>query len=137
MLVSSSTTAGTVAGDVGCAWASNGYDRLACRMPPKVCPNGFFTGVEACAAATSHAGCPGTRQSAGYWADEPTGRTMILVDCSRVGATYATMACRCTGNILGWCAGPCEPAGGVVEAGVSCPGTIRRVFDCDLLGSEL
>ncbi|MDP7029039.1 MAG: hypothetical protein QF733_02325 [Phycisphaerales bacterium] len=120
----------------GCYWVSSGFDMLACRMPPQVCPNGFFTGVETCAAATSHAGCQGRRQASGYWGDEPTGRSMRLTGCGDVGATYAVMACRCTGNILGWCAGPCEPAGGVVQAEVACPGSIRRVFSCDELSSE-
>ncbi len=121
----------------GCYWASNGYDVLACQMPPQVCPNGLFTGVETCAAARSHAGCPGKRQSSGFWADHPTGQEMVMIDCGRAGATYSVMACRCTGNIFGWCAGPCEPAGGIAQANVACPGTVRRVYDCDMLGSEL
>lgn len=115
----------------GCCFASNGFGYDACVFPPMVCPNGIFTDVETCAAGFSSPGCPGTMQDRVRWTTEETGLRVEQVSCFEMGQFYNTMRCRCTGNIFGWCVGPCTPTGGVGDAVVPCPGTLIRLVRCE------
>ena len=122
---------GGVGPAVGCNFARNGVGYDACVMPPMICPNGPFTDVEICAAGRSTPGCLGTLQDRVRWTGKHTGLRLGRISCYEMGEVYHTMRCRCTGNIFGWCAGPCTPTGGVADELVPCPGSVMRLVRCE------
>ncbi|MDP6602499.1 MAG: hypothetical protein QGH76_09425 [Phycisphaerales bacterium] len=122
---------GGLAPTLECCFARDGLSYNACVMPPTVCPNGAFTEVGACAAVRATQGCPGTSQDRTTWTGEYTGLRIGQLPCAAMGQFYNTMRCRCSGNIFGWCTGPCTPTGGVADALVPCPGTVMALIRCE------
>lgn len=96
-----------------------------------LCPNGAFTEIGVCAAGMATLGCPGTSQDSAAWTGEYTGLRISGRSCADMGQFYTTMRCRCSGNIFGWCTGPCTPTGGVADALVPCPGTVMMLVRCE------
>tara|TARA_B100000959_G_C14864253_1_gene575567 strand:+ start:152 stop:616 length:465 start_codon:yes stop_codon:yes gene_type:complete len=122
---------GGLAPAMACCFSKNGVNYNACVMPPMVCPNGAFTEVGVCAAGRATQGCPGTTQDRAVWTGQYTGLRLAGLSCGDMGQFYTTMRCRCSGNIFGWCTGPCTPTGGVADAVVPCPGTVMMLVRCE------
>ncbi len=122
---------GPVGGIRNCSAVHRGTIFDACAMPPKVCPNGAFTGYEVCRASTSHQGCPGVGRADFGWSDEYTGLRLFYLSCGAEEITYNEMKCQCFGNLFGYCTGPCEPTGGISGMDIPCPGTMRRLLRCE------
>jgi hypothetical protein len=116
---------------LGCNFEKSGVGYDACVFPPMLCPNGSFTDVEVCVAGRSTPGCPGTSQDRVRWTGKHTGLRLGQISCYQMGEVYHTMRCRCTGNIFGWCLGPCAPTGGVADAMVPCPGSVMTLIRCE------
>ncbi|MCP4839607.1 MAG: hypothetical protein GY894_09660 [Planctomycetes bacterium] len=117
-----------------CAAKFVGNEYGGCAMPPKVCPNGPFTGYESCKIATSHKGCAGVAQPKMAFSENETGRQFLNIPCGTLGLTYSSMKCQCFGNFFGSCWGPCEPSGGIAGSGQPCPGDLRRLVQCEVDG---
>ena len=117
--------------DCGFENVGNSYD--ACVMPPMVCPNGPFTDFESCSAARSTTGCTGASSSLVSYTGG-TGLKLVQVGCGAIGKTYSVTSCICFGNLFGFCTGPCQPNGGLVEANRSCPGVINQLRRCEREG---
>ena len=129
-------TTPTPSGELGsddCGFKIIGSSYGACVMPPKVCPNGPFTGSESCSAARSNPGCTGASSSLVSYSGD-TGLKLVQVGCGAIGNTYSVTSCICFGNLFGFCTGPCQPNGGLVEANRPCPGVINQLRRCEREG---
>ncbi|MCH2136668.1 MAG: hypothetical protein MK101_08805 [Phycisphaerales bacterium] len=117
-----------VAASPGCDFQVGSVEWTACIMPPMECPNGLFTSVEECARAASTPGCGAQRTTLGWAMGVETNRQEVVHPCgSRYSATFAR--CQCTGNLFGFCMGPCRPVGGIVRL-MPCPGSFSTVKVC-------
>lgn len=111
-----------------CTFHTESVEWSACVLPPIECPNGAFTGVEECGAALSSAGCPARRTTLGWATGLDTNRTEVVHACgSRYSAVFAR--CMCSGNLFGFCLGPCRPVGGMVRM-MPCPGSFSTIKHC-------
>jgi hypothetical protein len=126
LLVSGALGSAAVPGP--CTFAVEAMEWSACVMPPIECPNGSFTGVEECAAGESSPGCPPRRTMQGWATGMDTGKREVAHSCgSRYSAVFAR--CQCSGNLFGFCLGPCRPVGGMVRV-MPCPGSFSTVQAC-------
>ena len=100
----------------------------ACAMPPQECPNGPFTSAEACSRGLSSPGCPARRTVRGNNVGFNTDTTEVFVDCGIRFHTFVSR-CQCSGNLFGFCMGPCRPVGGL-QALLTCPGQFSITNTC-------
>lgn len=111
-----------------CTFQVESMEWSACVMPPTECPNGWFTGVEECAAAESCPGCRPQRTAIGWAVGVETGKRAVSQACgSRHSAIFAR--CQCSGNLFGFCLSPCRPVGGMLRM-EPCPGSFNTVQVC-------
>jgi hypothetical protein len=113
----------------GCDFQKIGTRYDACWLAPSVCENGPFTEKEICHASVQTNGCRGIASPLVELVTSGSGDALTTKPCGSLGR-YHVMKCRCSGNIFGFCLGPCTPTAGIIETR-NCPGSIMTLKPCD------
>ena len=117
---------GTVAH--GCDYREVGQLFDACYLAPTVCENGPFTSKAVCHASVQHRGCRGRAVPRVVLVTPGHGDALDFRACGEM-THYKVLHCRCSGDLFGWCLGPCVPTAGLAAI-VPCPGTIAVLKRC-------
>ena len=112
----------------GCDYQAAGQVFDECFLAPAVCENGPFTSKEVCHASVQHDGCRGISAPRLVLVTPGSGDFLSVRSCASLGQ-YNVLHCRCSGNLFGWCLGPCVPTAGLAEIR-PCPGAIAVLTRC-------